>query len=231
MSVERFITLQQAVGDPLGIPLAKHPSLRNAINTLAKALENAKLITFQRQSYEFSSSDKKRLTLAVGERTLLLNAVLLQGVFAEPKIVIRLFNDRAMRSSYATWAKTLLIDQQSKAGQGFLPSELTRFLDLLEGGCDLKTEPLPNPFAETLPQMGIGPANCTSLLHLVAVQAAVLSRGDSMMAHYLNGDLEQAYQAALQIETDVPALAQYRELIMRDYRDSKAVRALLDDWR
>jgi hypothetical protein len=230
VAAERWITLQQAVGDPLGIPLAKHPSLRNAVNTLVKALAKAELITLQQERFEYSASDKKRLSLNAANQTCLVNAVLLQGVFAEPKIVIKLFIDAAMRANYAAWAKTLLIDQQSKAGQGFLPSQLTRFLDILAGDGDLKTEPLPNPFAETMPQMGIGPANSTSLLHLAAVQAAVLSQ-DSMMAYYLNGDLEKAYQAALQVKADAPALEQYRDLIIRDYRDAKAVAALLDDWR
>ena len=231
MADERWITLQQAVGDPLGIPLAKHPTLRNAINTLVKVLAKADLITLQQERFEYSASEKKRLSLNAVDRTCLVNAVLLQGVFAEPKIVIKLFTDAAIRASHAAWARTLLIDQQSQAGQGFLPSQMTRFLDMLAGDCDLKREPLPNPFADTLPQMGIGPAHCTSLLHLAAVQAAVLSQGDSMMAYYLNGDLEKAYQAALQVKGDAPALEQYRDLIIRDYRDSKAVKALLDDWR
>lgn len=231
MADERWITLQQAVGDPLGIPLAKHPTLRNAVNTLVKVLAKADLITLQQERFEYSASEKKRLSLNAVDRSCLVNAVLLQGVFAEPKIVIKLFTDSAIRASHAAWARTLLIDQQSQAGQGFLPSQMTRFLDMLAGDCDLKSEPLPNPFADTLPQMGIGPAHCTSLLHLAAVQAAVLSQGDSMMAYYLNGDLEKAYQAALQVKGDAPALEQYRDLIIRDYRDSKAVKALLDDWR
>ncbi|MBD9397995.1 hypothetical protein [Pseudomonas sp. PDM11] len=231
MAAERWITLQQAVGDPLGIPLAKHPTLRNAVNTLVKALEKAELIKLQHGHFEYSSSEKKRLSLNAADRTCLVNAVLLQGVFAEPKVVLKLLTDPAVRISHAAWAKTLLIDQQSQAGQGFLPSQLTRFLDMLAGGCDLKSEPLPNPFAETLPQMGIGPTNCTSLLHLAAVQAAALSQGYIMMAYYLNGDIEKAYQTALKVEGDASALAQYRDLIIRDYRDSKAVKALLDDWR
>ncbi|WP_350597940.1 hypothetical protein [Pseudomonas sp. 65/3-MNA-CIBAN-0223] len=231
MAAERWITLQQAVGDPLGIPLAKHPTLRNAVNTLVKALGKAELITLQQERFEYSASEKKRLSLNAVDRSCLVNAVLLQGVFAEPKIVIKLFTDAAIRANHAAWARTLLIDQQSQAGQGFLPSQLTRFLDMLAGDCDLTIEPLPNPFADTLPQMGIGPAHCTSLMHLAAVQAAVLSQGDSMMAYYLNGDLEKAYQAALQVKSDAPALEQYRDLIIRDYRDSKAVKALLDDWR
>lgn len=231
MAVERWITMQEAVGDPLGIPLAKHPSLRNAVNTLVKALAKAELIALQQERFEYSASDKKKLSLNVTNRTCLVNAVLLQGVFAEPKVVIKLFKDAVMRADHAAWARTLLIDQQSKAGQGFLPSQLTRFLDVLAGDYDLKTEPLPNPFAETLPQMGIGPANSKSLLHLIAVQAAVLSQGDSMMAYYLNGDLEKAYESALQVKADAPTLAQYRALVIRDYHDSKAVTALLDDWR
>lgn len=166
MAAERWVTLQQAVGDPLGIPLAKHPSLRNAVNTLVKALAKAELITLQLERFEYSASEKKRWAFKATDCTCLVNAVLLQGVFAEPKIVIKLFDDSAMRANHAAWAKTLLIDQQSKAGQGFLPSHLIRFLEILAGDSDLKNEPLPNPFAETLPQMGIGPANCTSLLHL-----------------------------------------------------------------
>lgn len=228
---ERWITLQQAVGDPLGIPLAKHPTLRNAVNTLVKALAKAELIMLQQERFEYSSSEKKRLSLNASDRTCLVNAVLLQGVFAEPKVVVKLFNDAALRANYAAWAKTLLIDQQSQAGQGFLPSQLTRFLQILAGDSDLKKELLPNPFADTLPQMGIGPASCTSLLHLAAVQAAALSQGYIMMAYYLNGDLEKAYQAALHVKGDAPALEQYRDLIIRDYRDSKSVKALLEDWR
>ncbi|SFU17962.1 MULTISPECIES: hypothetical protein [Pseudomonas] len=231
MAANRWITLQQAVGDPLGIPLARHPSLRNAVNTLVKALAKAELITLQQDRFEYSASEKKRLSLNAADRTCLVNAVLLQGVFAEPKIVIKLFTDSAMRVTYSAWAKTLLIDQQSKAGQGFLPSRLIGFLDILAGNDDLKTELLPNPFSDTLPQMGIGPTHCTSLLHLAAVQAAALSQGYIMMAYYLNGDIEKAYQAALEVRGAAPALEQYRDLIIRDYRDSRAVKALLDDWR
>ncbi|WP_425220428.1 hypothetical protein [Pseudomonas sp.] len=231
MVAERWVTLQQAVGDPLRIPLAKHPSLRNAVNTLVRALAKAGLITLQQERFEYSASAMKRLFLNTVDRTCLINAVLLQGVFAEPRTVVKLFVDTAMRADHAVWAKTLLIDQQSKAGQGFIPSKLTDFLSILATDADLKTVTLPNPFAETLPQMGIGPAKSTSLMHLAAVQAAVLSKGDSMMAHYLNGDLDKAYHAAILIGTTSPALEQYRDLIIRDYCDSKAVKALLEDWR
>lgn len=231
VDTERFFRLQEAVGNPLGFTLAKHDSLRNAVITLGKALEKASLIKFHHKNQDDGDSTRQALGVKATDRVRLINAVLLQGVFGEPKKVIELFTDPVKRVNYAAWAKILLIDQQSIAGQGFSPGRLICFLEMLAGGADLKTEQLPNPFSQTLPQMGIGPMDSTSLLQLLTVQAAVLSQGDSMMAHYLNGDLEKAYQAALQVKADASALAQYRELIIRDYRDAKAVSALLDIWR
>lgn len=231
MAGERNLTLQEAVGDFLGITLARHPTLRNAVNTLAKALDKAKLISLDQVSFEYSASDNKKLTVAPKYRTCLINAVLIQGVFSEPKTVIKILTDQGERVRHAEWAKALLIDQQSVAGQGFLPSRLGRFFEMLAADVDLKAEQLPNPFADTLPQMGLGPSNSTSLLRFLAAQSAVLSQGNSMMAYYLDGDLEKAYQAALEVRVDSPVLMQYRELIMRDYRDAQAVSDLLKEWR
>lgn len=225
------LTLQQAVGDPLGVTLARHPALRNAVNTLSKALDSATLISLITPDFEYSASDKKKRLVAPDDRTCLINAVLIQGVFAEPKVVIKLLQDPAERSRHAEWARTLLIDRQSIAGQGFIPSALLQFLDLLAADTDLRTVRLPNPFATTLPQMGLGPSNSTSLLRLLASQTAVLSQGDSMMAHYLDGDLEKAHAAALQVTADSPVLVQWRTLIMREYEEAKAFARLLDAWR
>lgn len=52
-----------------------------------------------------------------------------------------------------------------------------------------------------------------------------------MMAAYLSGDLEKAYQQALPIETDNEVLAKYRKLIIRRYEDATSFDALLDTFR
>lgn len=227
MAGERYLTLQEAVGDALGVVLFKHPPLRNAVNTLVNALDKAGLVSLK----ETQGISNRKLTLPSTYQTCLVNAVLIQGVFAEPKTVIKLFRDRGVRTQHAKWARTLLIDQQSVAGQGFIPSSLLRFLDLLEADTDLNVQRLPNPFADTLPQMGIGATRSSSLLQLLAAQNAVLSHGDSMMAYYLNGNLEQAYQAALAVTSDNPTLLLYRDLVVKNYNDAKAVVDLLNAWR
>jgi hypothetical protein len=227
------LTLQQAVGDTLGIKLAAHPSLRNAANTLINALKKAKVIAIGKERYEYSTSDRSRLLIPQDAVSCLVNAVLLQGIFAEPKVVVGLITGIEDRAEYATWAREILVNRQSVAGLGLVRPNLIKFLDMLgSDSCDLKKERLPNPFADTLPQMGIGPAaTAGSLLRLVATQSAPLSLGDGMMAYYLDGRLDEAYQAALKIDSENPFLQKYRDLIISKYEEAKAFSDLLEDWR
>ncbi|WP_313506194.1 hypothetical protein [Stutzerimonas kunmingensis] len=224
------LTLQQAIGDPLGITLAKHPPLRNSVNTLARALDNAKLIVLVDGSRGATSSEYRKLSVTSADAICLVNAVLLQGIFSEPKVIIKLITDPAERRQHATIAKSLLLDRQSVAGLGLVRPELALFLDLLCSDADLRLKRLPNPFADALPQMGLGPKS-GSLLKTLAIQTAVLSLADSMMAYYLDGEIEKAWGAALRVETDNPLLLKYRALILRQHQEAVAFDALLDDWR
>ena len=96
---------------------------------------------------------------------------------------------------------------------------------------DLRTESLPSPFVDNvLPQMGLGPAAGSSLLKTLAAQTACLSPGDGMMAWYLEGNLEKAYEAALKIETDNPVLDGYKRRVLTEYRNAKEFNDLLDEW-
>lgn len=232
-------SLQDTVGRRLGVTLAKHPSLRNSVNTLLSALTKAKVIAIDKVPVKFSVKNKAHTLVPQKATTALVNAVLLNGVFGAPKLVVGLFTGSSNRVEYAKHARALLIDRQSVAGLGLVRPELIRFIELLgTEDFDLSEDDLPNPFADSLPQMGIGPAAAAgSLLRLVATQWAPLSRGDSMMAHYLDGNLEQAYQAALEIRTDdlqgddQHLLSKYRDLIMREYEEASAFGDLLEEWR
>lgn len=227
------LTLQQAVGGALGIKLASFPALRNSANTLLNALIKEKVISISKERFEYSTSDRSKLLIPKSSAPCLVNAVILQGVFAEPRIVLGLITGDKDRAEYANWARELLVNRQSVAGLGLVRPDLIKFLDMLgANSVDLRKERLPNPFADTLPQMGIGPAaGAGSLLRLVATQSASLSLGDSMMAHYFDGRLEDAYQAALQICSDNPLLRKYRDLIISEYEEAKAFGDLLEDWR
>lgn len=229
VAIDQGLTLSQAVQRQFGIPLAKHPVLRNAVNTLVKALSQAKQLQLEEESLG-SASKYNRWILPRSELIGLSNAILLHGVFGEPKVVIRIFSQPAERRQHAEWARSLLLERQSVASLGLISRELVRFLDLLDSATDLKQERLPNPFENALPQMGLGDYG-GNLLKVLATQTAALSMGDSMMVHYFNGELEQAHAAAVALQTDNPLLRQYRQLILDAYQEAKAFDDLLDAWR
>lgn len=232
MQINENLSLQQAVGDRLGIKLSEHAPLRNAVNTLLSAMAKAGLVKPIESKIPFSASDRKRLSIPPKDVTTLLNAVLLQGVFAEPKVVIRLFTCMEDRLQHAVWARELLFDRQSVGALGLIRPSLLQFLDMLATATvDLRTESLPSPFVDNvLPQMGLGPAAGSSLLKTLAAQTACLSPGDGMMAMYLEGNLEKAHEAALALETPNPVLNSYRNKILTEYRDAKEFNDLLDEW-
>ena len=227
------MTLQNAVGRPLGVKLVAHPNLRNCANTLLNALTKAKAITINKEPIAFSVKNTARLLIPKQAAVAIFNAVLLNGVFGAPKLVVGLFTGSSSRTEYADYARGVLVERQSVAGLGLVRPELIRFIDMLGSNCvDLREERLPNPFADSLPQMGIGPAAAAgSLLSLLATQSASLSLGDSMMAHYFDGRFEQAHLAALEIQTENPVLLKYRDLIVREYEEAKAFGDLLEAWR
>lgn len=227
------LSLQQAVGGALGVKLADYPELRNSANTLLNALIKEGLIAVSKERFEYSSSDRSKLRIPMDAVACLVNAVILRGVFGKPSFVLELITGKQDRTECANIARDLLMDRQSAASLGLIRPELVKFLDMLGSkSVDLRKERLPNPFADALPQMGIGPAaTAGSLLRLVATQSAPLSSSDSMMAHYFDGRLEDAYQAALKVSSDDPLLRKYRSLIISEYEEAKAFGDLLEDWR
>lgn len=229
---------------PLSKPLSRYGSLRNSLNTLANALcpsekdgdnggrkisrNKSKLITLHWQQLELSHHDDSRTSIRISpnDKTQLWNAILLQGVFGEPKAVVAILTDPEKRNEYAEWARTLFLDRQSVVGLGLLRQELFGFLERLSLA-DLRNERLPNPFADVLPQMGMGPHK-GNLLKTLAAQTATLSMGDSMMTHYLNGDLEEAYKVASAVNTDNPLLLKYRNRIQTEFKEVQGFDDLLD---
>lgn len=231
VAVEQGLSLAQAVERLFGIHLARHPVLRNAVNTLVKALSQAKVLQLQEEEISYTTKGRKRWTLPRSELIGLSNAIVLHGIFGEPKTVLRLFEQPKTRREHADWARSLLLERQSVASLGLINQELLRLLDQLSPDVNLKQVRLPNPFDNnTLPQMGLGDYG-GNLLRALACQTAALSLGDSMMAHYLNGELEQAHAAALALDTQNPLLLQYRQMILSAHEEAQAFDDLLDAWR
>lgn len=228
-------------------PLTQHGKLLDSIKTLANALcptlkkgkddgnwrrDPSKPMLIELDwapAASTSVGSRNRVRMNPAHITLFRNAILLQGVFGEPKIVIEFLTSDSKRQVYADWARQLFLERQSLAGLGLLRQELLTFLELLPAA-DLQTTLLPNPFADALPQMGLGPHK-GNLLKTLATQTAALSLGDGMIIHYLNNDLAEAHACAMALETENPLLLQYRALILREYEQAKEFDDLLDSFR
>ncbi|MFZ5958843.1 hypothetical protein ACOXVJ_15165 [Pseudomonas knackmussii] len=229
----------------LARPLRQHGKLLDSLNTLVNALSPSikkkdevyrqpdrskfRVIELDWQPLAFGTDSRNRVRINPAHIPLLWNAILLQGVFGEPKFVVEFLSPTTRREPLVNWAKDLFLERQSLAGLGLLRHELMVFLNRLPDA-DLYEEYLPNPFADALPQMGIGDLN-GNLLKALATQTAALSLGDSMMALYLSGDLEEAFQRARNLETHNALLQKYRDLIVREYEEASAFDELLDSLR
>ncbi|UIP32234.1 hypothetical protein [Stutzerimonas kunmingensis] len=235
--------LERLLCPPLSAPLSQkqYGSLRIALNTLVEALASATvkgrgalkttlppLIAMERSRTNGpgSTGSREHWYINPADEALIWNAIVLQGLFGVPKIAVLLIRERSERLAYVDWARQLFLDRQSVAGLGLLRQELITLLDrLIEA--DLNQEKLPNPFADAWPQMGLGPHK-GNLLKTLASQTAALSVGDSMMAHYFNGELTQAYDKACGVVTDNALLLKYRDLIITEYQDAREFDELLD---
>lgn len=229
----------------LARPLRQHGKLLDSLNTLVNALcpstkardevyrrpldKSRSLIELDWQPLHHGKDSRNRVRLNPAHIPLLWNAILLQGVFGEPRLVVEFLGHQARREALADWARELLLERQTLAGLGLLRQALMAFLERLPEA-DLRHEYLPNPFADALPQMGLGDRG-GNLLKALAAQTAALSLGDGMLACYLGGDLERAYRQACALETGNALLLKYRDLIVREYQEANAFDELLDSLR
>lgn len=239
---EHTAVLEKLLCPPLSPPLSQkqYGGLRTALNTLIEALasETKKGRALQTTLQPLIKMERRRTGgpgagdgrehwyLNPADEVLIWNAIVLQGLFGVPKIAILLIREPSERQAYVDWARQLFLDRQSVAGLGLLREELIILLDQL-ACADLGKKKLPNPFVDAWPQMGLGPHQ-GNLLKTLASQTAALSMGDSMLAHYLSGDLEQAYHKACRVVTDNALLLKYRERIITEYQNAKEFDDLLD---
>lgn len=213
--------LAEAVDRVFGINLSKHQRLRASLNSLLrnKTIEN---------TITPSGPERNRRLVHRDQLDKLHNVVILQGLFTETQVITKMFHDSdkyETRKKMAEVAQAILVGRQSIVGISLLPVEVKGFLEMLASDADLATNRLPNPFQE-LPQLVLDKG--TSVIQQMLAQSSVQSLGDSMMAHYLNGDLEAAWQAAQQLDVEDPILNKYKALIDQEYQEASEFDDLLD---
>jgi hypothetical protein len=210
--VAKSISLSKAIDLLFGIKLSNNKKIKDCLDNFTR--EKSGFIPVSRDPVVHND----RLTVKKDQLTTIHNAVVLQGLFSETRIVRRLLtkNDPAFRNQMAELAKIILLGRNSLLGISLLPTHTLQFIEVLGGDQDLNQVRLKNPF-DTLPQIVLGSG--TNTIQAFLAQTAALSASDNMMAHYLAGDIERAWLAAQQVSTDNEVVAKYKSMILKEYKE------------
>lgn len=228
MTIDSFdtLTLAEAVEEHLfGIKLSRHPKFKDAINGLLKP----GFIKYEKVPIESDTSTgrRKRTLIYRDQLPTLHNAILLQAFFTPAKIK-GIFSNHKERLDAADAIELLMIDRQAVLGIGVLSQELLRFLDVLRSGEDLTACKLPIPFVE-LPQLSLD--GVTNVMKELLAQSAALTKSDSMVLAYMNGELEAAYSLASSVSSSNELVNKYKEKIIQEYLAAKEFDETLDLFR
>jgi hypothetical protein len=169
---------------------------------------------------------RKSVYLAPGQDIVLFNALLLDAVFSDPKYVKKIFEEPETRKDATQKLKSLLMERNTVTGIALSSDQTGTMISALEGDLDLYKEKLPNPFA-ILPQVVLG--QHTNLLNALLVQASVLDPLDSVLAAYVEGDIDRACELADQL-SDQSAVGPFIGLIRKQQVEVKRFKTLLDDF-
>lgn len=221
VSASDKLTLAETVRSIFGIEVSKHPAIKHAVNSLIKS----NVIGHTKDKIGGGVGSRSRIWIHRDQLDLVHNAIVLQGLFSDTKSITKLLKDKAYRSKMTNLAKIILVGRQSIVGVSLLPTEVSRFLDMLASDADLTLHRLPMPF-ETLPQLILEEG--TSAIQILLTQSSALSSGDTMMAHYFEGNLKLAWQSAQAINISNESLDEFKQLVEREYLEAKEFDDLLD---
>nr|WP_252724429.1 hypothetical protein [Vibrio hepatarius] len=205
------------------IQLSKHKAFKDLVYPLVRSKGFLNI----RKEPMGGGSSKQHLLIAPDSLIKLNNAILLQGFFSDSKRVKSIFNKNSKRREAAEFIEILMSNRLSILGSTLQSNALHQLIFTLKSlDIDLAKEKLPNPFCE-LPQLSLD--GMTSLMQVLLAKSAVLTKGESMMIHFLNNDLEKAYQASLLLDSSVPILMQYKAQIQKQYIEATEFDNLLDN--
>lgn len=212
----------EAIRSLFSIELSEHKGFKDLVYPLIRS----KGFLDVHKEHMGGSSNKHHLLISRDSLDKLYNAVLLQGFFADSKRVRSIFSDAEKRTEAAELLSVIFNNRESTLGIAIQSDQLANLIEMIKSNISLCEIRLPNPFAE-LPQLSLN--GLTSVMQVLLAQSAVLTHGETMMAHYLNGDLEKAHNAAYAPNSDDPTITKYRLLIRTQYQQAKEFDNLLED--
>lgn len=168
---------------------------------------------------------KKRSKYIVdGQASVLFNALLINTLVDDPGSVKKVFEDKKDRIKIAELAKAIFIGKQTVAGVALCSTSVAGFLSGLKGDLNLYEERLANPYKQ-LPNQVLGAH--TSIVGVLLAQSQVLSASDSVLVHFLNGDIAKANEMAAMLPDDGDT-GLLKEMIQRQYKQAYEFDDLLD---
>lgn len=213
-SNDHYISTPNAIKKLFNINLAEHKSFKDLVYPLVRSKG---FLEVKREPMP-QGSRKNNLLIASSSLTKLHNAVLLQGFFADSKRIKDIFSDSKKRLEAADFLETIVMGRQSILAVEIQTATLSGLIVKLKSEhIDLSTEKLPNPFHE-LPQLSLN--GVTSVMQALLAQSALLTQGESMIMHFFNQNIEEAYSAACSLDNTTPTLAKTQALIKQKYREA-----------
>jgi hypothetical protein len=162
--------------------------------------------------------------IEASQATILYNALLIDTIVVKPAQVKEVFRDKKKRAEIAELAEAILIGKQTVTGIALCSTNVADFLSGLKGDLNLYEERLANPYKK-FPNQIFG--SHTGIVRVLLAQSQLLSAGDSVLVHFLNGDIAKANEMAamLPAEGDTGLL---RQMIQRQYQQASEFDDLLD---
>ncbi len=217
-----YLSTPDAIWQLFKVRLSEHKAFKDLVYPLVRS----KAFLNVRKESMGIGSNKHHLLIAPDSLIKLYNAVLLQGFFSDSKRIKEIFTKQDKRLEATEFLDLIVSSRQSILGLGMQTEALSSLIVQLNSDEPQLTEQkLPNPFIE-LPQLSLN--GVTSLMQALLAQSAVLTQGETMMTHFLNDDLEKAYQASCLLHPTNTVLRQYQTRIQQQYHEANEFDNLLD---
>ncbi|WP_439147422.1 hypothetical protein [Vibrio sp.] len=217
-----YLSPPDAIWQLFKVRLSEHKAFKDLVYPLIRSKEFLNV----RKEPMGIGSNKHHLLIDPDSLIKFYNAVLLQGFFSDSKRVKDIFTKPNKRLEAAEFLELIVSGKQSILGLGMQNEKLSLLIVQLRSDAPQLTEKkLPNPFNE-LPQLSLG--GMTSVMQVLLAQSATLTQGETMMTHFLNDDLEKAYQTSLSLTANAPILLQYQAQIQKQYLEATEFDNLLD---
>jgi len=223
-----YISAPDAIWKLFKVRLSEHKAFKDLTYSFIRNRSEGKSFLDSKEELQSNAGANLRNNHFIHKNSLtkLYNAIILQAFFIETKKVKAIFSNPKMRKRAVDLMAVILKDRQCILGITLQPSEVEVLLNVMNSDASLDTVRLPNPFSE-LPQLSL--SGMTSVTQALIAQSASLSQGSSMMLHFFNGDLEEAYQASCLLNPTDPVLKKYCSLVQQQYHEATEFDNLLDD--